>query len=1323
MADLNNTFIQGVMNKDLDERLVPQGQYRDALNITVETSEGSNVGAAQNSLGNTLVGNLANVSGRDITDARCIGAVTYEAENKIYYFIAADYFDGIYEYNADEDTTVRVLQCNKTNETTPSTLNFRKEYLITGVNHIIGPNGNNFLYWTDDYNPPRRVNIKRVIADVNGNGGYSIDDDRISSDIDVILEPPLYAPHIELSTDDTDTESNNMKEKFLYFAYRYQYLDNEYSSLSPFSAVAFAPDEYEYDYGVGNNKSMTNIYNQVKISFETGNEFVKAVQVVVRDTRSLNVSIIDTFKKENLDGYNATGDSAHITFKNSKVLAALSNDQVVRLFDNVPLLAKAQDVIGNRLAYGNYVQFRDIIDCVGDEIDIDFSLRVKTPQVDASVSSPKTTWHSDRDYEFALLYTDEYGRMTTALTCEDNSIYINPDMSVTSNQIVMEINHEPPCWATHYRIAVKESKGNVYNVFPLLYYVSGVYRYFYIHQSDVDKFSEGDYIIFKNDAGGPTLSNKKYKIIEAAVKNTDFLGTGSQIAGYYIKIKADSQSEFPAGNQYSFNLSAKNRYGTSQSQNAFVDGVINYPKPTYVEYPIHYGTGNPNAVSLYGTVLTSWDGNHDARVYVEIVSQTQYKYTIDKTLSPQNWVGPLNISAGSNAVDLTGASPPAGTLNISFDTSSALTVGDRWVFNCRANDEVSYTNYYGGSGINTWGNLYRTGAIVTEGFSTTSEPNKIIYPGAVIRISCVSDSENPSVYTQVQPFTSNDTYENIEEWFNESGAWQQFIAYDNDGTNVGAEAVNFRRGVVTTIAGANNGFSQKHVSQGTFSDAIDLALNGPLHMIIMGYGNTGQQDEYHTVEYKIEVYQSDTPIIFETSPKSTDAEIYHELSQTYPIENGNHIVLWAYDDYGFKDGGYTRLTQLDNRRPHYFNVGDTITVTHDGGAVPDADYTIVEIENRYSVVIDLAFPGAGPAEPGIISLANSDSQDQDTTTGLLTPAIIEINNPYNYNCDYNAWSWGNGLESNRIYDDFNETTLGLSPRATTVIDNYKQIRNDASICYSGVYNENTQYNRLNEFNLGLSNFKYLDREFGSIQKLYARNTDLLAFQENKLSKVLYGKNILTDSVGGGQVVSVPEVLGQQVTFEGEYGISKNPESFAQWGNQVFFTDARRGVVMGMDGNQLYEISAFGMRDYFRDLMVDNPTTQKLGAYDPHNHNYVLASTSQRVLPCALSISRTDLRVPKNGPIGYLFFDIITDVAWTLAAVDTGDGTAWVSDYATSGSGSNSIYGSVAANLTSSNRSVNLVVTYCDGLTETFTLTQGKGKKGKLVPIVFNSIKK
>ena len=54
MAKLQHTFVQGKMNKDLDERLVPNGQYRDAQNIQVSTSEGSDIGAVENILGNAI---------------------------------------------------------------------------------------------------------------------------------------------------------------------------------------------------------------------------------------------------------------------------------------------------------------------------------------------------------------------------------------------------------------------------------------------------------------------------------------------------------------------------------------------------------------------------------------------------------------------------------------------------------------------------------------------------------------------------------------------------------------------------------------------------------------------------------------------------------------------------------------------------------------------------------------------------------------------------------------------------------------------------------------------------------------------------------------------------------------------------------------------------------------------------------------------------------------------------------------------------------------------------------------------------------------------
>ena len=60
MPELKHTFRGGKMNKDLDERIVPNGEYRDALNIEVSTSESSDVGAAQNILGNRQVSWAAN---------------------------------------------------------------------------------------------------------------------------------------------------------------------------------------------------------------------------------------------------------------------------------------------------------------------------------------------------------------------------------------------------------------------------------------------------------------------------------------------------------------------------------------------------------------------------------------------------------------------------------------------------------------------------------------------------------------------------------------------------------------------------------------------------------------------------------------------------------------------------------------------------------------------------------------------------------------------------------------------------------------------------------------------------------------------------------------------------------------------------------------------------------------------------------------------------------------------------------------------------------------------------------------------------------------
>ena len=77
MPEIKNNFLQGKMNQDLDERLLPNGQYRDALNVEVSTSESSNVGVVKNIIGNHRLENLIP------SGFKCVGSVADEKSNKL----------------------------------------------------------------------------------------------------------------------------------------------------------------------------------------------------------------------------------------------------------------------------------------------------------------------------------------------------------------------------------------------------------------------------------------------------------------------------------------------------------------------------------------------------------------------------------------------------------------------------------------------------------------------------------------------------------------------------------------------------------------------------------------------------------------------------------------------------------------------------------------------------------------------------------------------------------------------------------------------------------------------------------------------------------------------------------------------------------------------------------------------------------------------------------------------------------------------------------------------------------------------------------------
>lgn len=85
MGKLKNLFTSGRMNKDFDERLVPKGEYRDALNVKVSNSNGSDVGAVENALSNEALSSASFGA-----NATCIGSIADDKNRKIYWFVKSD---------------------------------------------------------------------------------------------------------------------------------------------------------------------------------------------------------------------------------------------------------------------------------------------------------------------------------------------------------------------------------------------------------------------------------------------------------------------------------------------------------------------------------------------------------------------------------------------------------------------------------------------------------------------------------------------------------------------------------------------------------------------------------------------------------------------------------------------------------------------------------------------------------------------------------------------------------------------------------------------------------------------------------------------------------------------------------------------------------------------------------------------------------------------------------------------------------------------------------------------------------------------------------
>jgi hypothetical protein len=203
------------------------------------------------------------------------------------------------------------------------------------------------------------------------------------------------------------------------------------------------------------------------------------------------------------------------------------------------------------------------------------------------------------------------------------------------------------------------------------------------------------------------------------------------------------------------------------------------------------------------------------------------------------------------------------------------------------------------------------------------------------------------------------------------------------------------------------------------------------------------------------------------------------------------------------------------------------------------------------------------------------------------------------------------IEESRIRGGYNNTSVDFGAKAYLVAETNKGSIRPSGLIYSGIFNSRTGVNNTNQFPVGEEITRSLDPSNGSIQKLHAENTNLTILQENKVSRALIDKDAIYSAEGGALTTSGAQVIGQVVPYAGEYGISKDPGSFAVYGYRKYFTDKNRNAVLRLSSDGITEISAYGMKDFFRDKFdeIDLNTANVgniVGGFDVHTKTYVVS---------------------------------------------------------------------------------------------------------------------
>ena len=326
------------------------------------------------------------------------------------------------------------------------------------------------------------------------------------------------------------------------FAYRYKYLDNEYSAISPFTDAIFLPGTFDYHPIKAYNKGMINNLKSLTLKDFVASDMpedVVQIDLLYKNDTEPNVYLIDSIKPNDIaptgtkNSWTQNGTlssnqqlissndfltTGSYVVESENIFSVLPSNQMLRPWDNVPKTAKAQEVTGNRIVYANYTQGYDL---GGITPIIKSSLQTRFSPISTDIKIGRKSIKSLRTYDIGVIWGDKYGRETAVIAPSGGSLSVPKSRAEQSNFIDVTLENSPS-WANYYKFYVKETSNEYYNLALGRVYEDGEDNNVWLAFPSIDrnKIDEDTYLILKKGIGEDAkLITKEARFKIVAIEN------------------------------------------------------------------------------------------------------------------------------------------------------------------------------------------------------------------------------------------------------------------------------------------------------------------------------------------------------------------------------------------------------------------------------------------------------------------------------------------------------------------------------------------------------------------------------------------------------------------------------------------------------------------------------------------------------------------------------------------------------------------------------------------------------------------------------------